>query len=126
MTQWGIAGLALFMVLDKLLYAVLRKKDKTERGATVESLQTLIAASNESIKAMSAAIVSLTKHFEGVDFRRMEMEIHWLKETHAATDPSGRLRWYDQSGELKETMDELKNEIRTLGNKIERLVSSPR
>jgi len=129
--QYGIIGLAAFLAADKLVYAFLRKKDKSERGIRVETFNAAATATTNAINAMSKAIVDLNKKFEGVDFRRMEIEIQWLKETHGATDKTGRLLWYDNSGQLKESLDDLKNQIgiltsaiRTLDGKIERVVSA--
>ena len=116
-SQYGIAGLAVLILIDKLAYIVLRKKDKTERGERVENLVASSQAAAKSIESMSKALVDLNKKFEGVNFRRMELEVNWLKETHAATDPSGTLRLYDKSSELKETLKNIEDKLGRLLSK---------
>lgn len=106
--NYGLLGLIFFLFGDKILYALTRRKNTQVTDQTTQS-----------IAAMSQALINLNRRFEGVNFQRMGEEVHWLKETHSSVDPTtGTLRFYDKTGELKEAIKDLREEISELSSAI--------
>ncbi len=120
--QYGILGLAAFLFGDKLLYFFMKKRSSQVSDQTTQNIASntiAAAATTKAIESMSKAIIELNKKFEGVRFQRMAEEVHWLKETHAAVDPqTGALRWYDKTGELKDALKDLREQIGDLSSAI--------